>query len=249
MLRSCADAPARIASDNTQYFFITVGSLARSEFRTIADLHPPRRGSILSSADDSRPQAWKVFDVELHQVQKRCAPATKRTVGLAASVLDCAAAEIADCALSPWYSNVCITTSGKIPHKCGASFRRRRGRTRKGPPLMWRSARFGWRQDVRYARTGRYSRSIISFTSHRPAAWFFSKRAADMICPDVQYRTDTVARQKRLLHRVQPARLARPSIVVMSSPSCMIASVKHELIRRPLHAAVHARTARGRNLF
>jgi len=42
------------------------------------------------------------------------------------------------------------------------------------------------------------------------------------------------------LHRMQFASRARPSIVVMLSPSRMTASVRHELMRRPSTITVHA---------
>src|SRR5438552_2319211 len=51
MLRSCADAPARIACDSTAYSRWTVGWFARSELRTRAPIFSPPSGvaSILPS--------------------------------------------------------------------------------------------------------------------------------------------------------------------------------------------------------
>ena len=51
---------------------------------------------------------------------------------------------------------------------------------------------------------------------------------------------ERIVLDERLLHRMQRAVLARPSIVVISAPSCMTASVRQELIRRPSTSTVQA---------
>ena len=80
MLRNCGEAPERSASESTGYDFFTSSFHARSEFRTIAPIRRPPSGSFSILSSGSRLMSTKVFGVstsQLHQVDQRGAAGDK----------------------------------------------------------------------------------------------------------------------------------------------------------------------------
>src|SRR5262249_8084040 len=83
---------------------------------------------------------------------------------------------------------------------------------------------------------------ISSFTdaSSGPQG-YLSNATADMIWPDVQYPHWYPSQAKNAACRgCKLSGVPRPSMVVISSPSCITASVRHEFTRLPFTCTVHA---------